>query len=122
MRELVFSNHKGEYFRVEIKGFELTAFTDVWAYTDANGLNQFFHELGCLERPWQGQRTWASIEGEFSISATCTSLGNVTFCVALRGLQGAAEEWSVEAGLETEFGQLAKIAKNAGLFFDTSSI
>lgn len=117
-RELVFSAHKGEYFHVELKGFDVTASTDVWAYTDANGLNEFFQELGRAERPWQGQRSWTSIEGDFSLSATCTSLGNVTFHVALLGLPGAPEEWRVEAGLETDFGQLEQIAKHAGLFFN----
>ncbi|MDD1607801.1 MAG: DUF6228 family protein, partial [Methylococcaceae bacterium] len=97
---------------------DVSASTEVWAYTDANGLNEFFQELGCLERPWQGQRSWASIEGEFSLSATCTSLGNVTFHVTLFGLQGAPEEWSVQAGLETDFGQLEQIAKHVKLFFN----
>ena len=117
-RELVFSAHKDEYFRVELKGFEVAASADVWAYTDANGLNEFFQELGHFERPWQGQRSWASIEGEFSLAATCTSLGNVTFRVTLLGLQGAPEGWRVEAGLVTDLGQLEKIAKHAGVFFN----
>jgi hypothetical protein len=117
-RELVFSAHKGEYFRVELKGFEVVASTDVWAYTDANRLNEFFQELGHFERPWQGQRSWASIEGEFSLAATCTSLGNVSFHVTLLGLQGAPEEWRVEVGLVTDLGQLEKIAKHAQFFFN----
>ena len=92
-RELVFSAYKDDYFHVELKGFELSASTDVWAHTDANGLNEFFQELGRLERPWQGERSWASIEGEFSLFATCTSLGNVTFQVALHGSQCTPEAW-----------------------------
>jgi hypothetical protein len=114
----VFSAHKGDSFYIELKGFDVSASTEVWAYTDAYGLNEFFQELGCLERPRQGQRSWASIEGEFSLSATCTLLGNVTFHVTLFGLQGTPEEWSIEAGLETEFGQLEQIAKHAKLFFN----
>lgn len=117
----MFSQHEGEYFRVELKGFEVSASTQVWAYTDANGLNQFFQALGCLERPWQGERSWASIERDFSLAATCTSLGSVTFRVELRGSQGAPEEWRVEAGLVTEFGQLEGIAKNSEGFFNASS-
>ena len=121
-RELVFSAHKDASFRVELKGFEVSASADVWAYTDANGLNEFFQELGRFERPWQGQHSWASIEGDFSLAATCTTLGNVTFRVTLLGLQGAPEEWRVEAGLVTELGQLEKIAKFSGMFFDEQSI
>lgn len=121
-RELVFSAHKDESFRVELKGFEVSASADVLAYTDANGLNEFFQELGHLEKRWQGQRSWASIEREFSLAATCTSLGKVTFRVTLLGLQGAPEEWRVEAGLVTDLGQLEKIAKHAGVFFNEQSI
>ena len=117
-RELVFSAHKDDYFRVELKGFEVSASADVWAYTDANGLNEFFQELSRGGRPWQGQRNWATLENEFSISATCTTLGNVTFHVVLLGLQGASEEWRVEAGLVTDLGQLEQIAKHAELFFN----
>ncbi len=114
----MFSAHKDEYFHVELKGFDVSASTNVWAYTDAQVLNELFQDLGRLKRPWQGQRNWASIEGEFSLSATCTSLGNVTFRITLLGLRGAPEEWRVEAGLETDFGQLEQIAKHAGLFFN----
>ena len=117
-RELVFSAHKDDYFHVELKGFEISASAGVWAYTDANGLNEFFQELGCFEKPWQGQRSWSSLEGDFSLSETCTSLGNVTFRVALLGLQGAPEEWRAETGLVTELGQLEKIAKQAEIFFN----
>jgi len=66
---------------------------------------------------WQGIKSWESIEGEFIISATCSSLGEVLFTVRLRGLQGAPEEWTVSVGLATEFGQLRNIAKHAKGFF-----
>ena len=114
---MIFSEHKDDYFRVELKGNEISATTEVWATTDANGLNKLFQELGCLEKPWQGKRSWCSMEGDFSIEAVCTSLGNVTLRVTLVRLQGAPEEWRLEAGLTTDFGQLAQIAKQAELFF-----
>ncbi len=117
-RELIFSAHKDDYFHVELKGFDVSASADVYAYTDAQGLNNLFQELGHLEKPWQGQRSWASIEQDFSISATCTSLGNVTFNITLLGLQGAPEAWRVEVGLVTELGQLEQIAKDAEIFFN----
>jgi len=115
-RELVFQSRKGEYFQVVLKG-DVEAIADVWAYTDAQGLGRLFQELAAYERPWKGEKGWQSIEGEFSISATCSSLGEVRFLVKLRGLQGAPEEWNVQVGLATEFGQLGKIAKQAMAFF-----
>jgi len=115
-RELVFQSRKGENFQVILKG-NVEAATDVWAYTDAQGLNNLFQELGTYQKPWKGKKEWQSIEGEFSISATCSSLGEVQLWVELRGLQGAPEEWKVHVGLVTEFGQLEKIAKEAMVFF-----
>lgn len=119
-RELVVSGHRDEYFHVELKGFELSAETDIWVYTDANGLNNFLQGLGALVSPWQGERSWAAIEGDFSLYATCTSLGSVTLRVELRGLQGAPEAWRVQAGLVLEFGQLEQIAEAASAFFNPS--
>lgn len=115
-RELLFTENTGECFRVELKGFSLSAATEIWAL-DAIGLSQFFEELGKLERPWQGQRTWASVEGDFSLSATCSSLGAVTFRVELHQLPGAPEEWQFGAGIATEFGQLERLGKAAKEFF-----
>ena len=115
-RELVFQSRKGEYFQVILKG-SVEAATDVWAYTDAQGLNHLFQELGAYQKPWEGKKEWQSIEGEFSISAACSSLGEIQLLVELRGFQGAPEEWKVQVGLVTEFGQLEKIAKQAMAFF-----
>lgn len=50
-----------------------------------------------------------------------TTLGSVTFQIELCGSQGEPEEWRVQAGLATEFGQLAQIAKNAEAFFNASN-
>ncbi len=117
----MFSQFDGarESFQLDLKGFEVTATAQVSAYTDARGLNRLFQELASFERPWQGQKTWASIEGDFSITANCTALGNVTFFVELCGLQGGPEAWKVEVGLVSEFGQLEKIAHDSDLFFNS---
>ena len=115
-RKLIFSGLNGEYFRVELTG-DVSATTNVWAYTDANNLNGLFQELGRLEKPWQGEKGWQSIEGEFSIAASCSALGEVMFKIQIAGSEGAPEEWRVSAGLATEFGQLPQIAKSAEVFF-----
>jgi len=118
---LVISQHRDEYFRVELNGFDLSASAEIWAYIDANELHRFFQDLGGLDTPWQGPRSWVSIEQDFSLSATCTTLGSVTFQIELCGSQGEPEEWRVQAGLATEFGQLEQIAKNAAAFFNASN-
>jgi len=120
-RALIFSQRVGEIFRVDLKAHALSASIEVSTYTDNDGLNKLFQELGGSERPWQGKRFWSSLEGEFTLSATCSSLGAVCFTVSLRSLTGTSEEWSVEAGLETEFGQLTQIAKNSKAFFNAAN-
>ena len=89
----------------------------VWAYTDGKGLAALLARLASYERPWSSGECWESIEGEFSLSATCSPLGEVGFSVCIRGLQGAPEEWQASATLTTELGQLPKIAAGAQRFF-----
>lgn len=99
---------------VKLTGFPVTADTEVWFETgDVATLIEFFGELGQMQSPWQGAKTWESLEGDFRLSATCSQLGAVLFRVELRGLQGAAEEWHVDIGIESEFGQLEQLAKEA---------
>ena len=115
-RELVLSQYQNERMRVSLKGAAVSAYADIWLYTDAPDLNSFIQEIGQFERPWQGERSWTSIEEDFSLSATCTSLGVVEFRIELRAAQGEPEEWRVKAGLVFEFGQLPKIAKEFNAF------
>jgi hypothetical protein len=116
-RELIFSSRKGDYFHVELKGMEMSSSIEVCSFSDTNGLNTFFQEIAGLRSPWKGEHAWGSLEGEFEISAICTSLGHVIFYVKLSGQFGSTEEWKTQFGLETELGQLVTIARNAAMFF-----
>ena len=116
-RELIFSNRSQEYFHVELKDLNISASTKVWDDVNPTYLNAFFQELANFKTPWQGEQAWASYESEFEISATCTTLGHVLFWIKLSGSPGGTETWEVKAGLETELGQLKKIAKAANIFF-----
>ena len=116
-RELVIRDRNGERFTVDLKGSELFASVDVWLHPVANDLHTFFQELANLANAWQGARAWESLEGELSLSATCSTLGQVTFLVRLSHHAGSPEDWEVRARLVTELGQLEKIAKEAKTFF-----
>ncbi|MDR2013208.1 MAG: DUF6228 family protein [Rhodanobacter sp.] len=118
-RELVFLNPKRECFVVELRGTALEASRSVYAYTDATGLLQFFCTLATYERPWNKPERWEALEGEFSVEATCSPLGQVTFFIRLRDMFGQDEEWEASARLVTELGQLPTIASNAKLFFNS---
>lgn len=116
-RELIFSNRNGEFFNIELKSIEVSGVRKVWTHDDANTFNNFFKELAGFEKPWQGNLDIQSLEGEFEISVSCTNLGNVIFSITLSSGFVDREEWYLKADLDTELGQLEKIAKNADIFF-----
>ena len=111
-RELKIRYGSDPYLQVELASFPVSAKVEVWVETgDAAGLQAFLADLGKQRRAWAGLREWQSLEGDFKLSASCTALGNVLFNVELRGLQGAPEEWAVNAGIEYELGQLERITQ-----------
>lgn len=101
---------------VALSGEQVTASTSIWLNEDADdaaSFSDFFRELGAQQTPWQGERQWQSTEGDFTLTVRCSALGAVYFQVVLKGLQGAPEEWQVTVGIESELGQLARIAAEA---------
>ena len=114
---MVFLSAHADYFTVELKGSSVRATHAVWAGADTNALAELFLRLAVYERPWSGDERWESIEGDFSLCASCSPLGEVNFQVCFRGAQGAVEDWQVSAALTTEFGQLPEIAADARRFF-----
>lgn len=114
-RTLLLEASAGSYLTARLEGHEVSGSVEVWVETgDVAGLADFFGDLGRLEKPWTGARSWGSLESDLSVSATCTSLGAVTFLVSMSGMPGAPEEWRLQAGIETEFGQLSRLATEAG--------
>jgi len=117
-REVRFLDRRGDEFIVELAGRGIAATQWVSAFTDSKGLARWMAELAANELPWKGAKSWATLEGEFQISATCGSSGVVSFLVTLSGLPGSSEEWRVSAGVASELGQLPLLAQAAGHFFD----
>jgi len=109
-RELIFRDRYGEYIQVVLAG-EVSASTTIWLYTEADSLSDFFETLSSYNKPWKDTRTWTSIENDLSISVSSSSLGAVLFEITLRSLQGE-EEWQINIGINSEFGQLNRIAKD----------
>jgi len=116
-RELVFSERFDEYFRADIKG-DIATSINVYTYTDESGILRLFSELSSLNKPWQGVRIWESSEDDFSISVSCSPLGQVLIEVYLSKSTASPEELTVKMSLVTEFGQLPKIAQDAKAFFE----
>lgn len=118
-KELIFSSHENEYYWVELKGADISAFTKVWDEGEylLEGLGHFLNRLAHSSEPWAGEQKWTSLDHEFSLCVTCSKTGQVTFKVEMNKYPGSEECWSVNANIVTEFGQLEKIAKDAELFF-----
>jgi len=113
---LTISEVKGESFLVSLSSPFLSATRGVYSYPDSKGISDLFQQIARSERPWEGQVSWESIEGEFRLSASCSSLGSVTFDIRLRQFNGE-EDWDVETDLLSELGQLPNIATNARRLF-----
>lgn len=108
-RAIKFSPIHYEGFKVELSGQHVSCQADIFPVTDEDGLTDFFAELGLCSAPWQGQRTWSSLEEDFQVFARCTSLGVVTLDFTVRGQKGGPDYWSVTACIEVEFGMLSRI-------------
>lgn len=119
-RELRFLARKGDEFRVELSGHGLTVELLVSAYTDSTGLLRLFETIAKCSEPWPGTESWGSLEGEFNLSATCFTSGQVLFSIEAWGSPGAPEEWRATAGITSELGQLPSIASAARRFFSAA--
>ena len=114
--QLVFSQRVGDDFSVEFQSQQLQIVHPVCGYTDPQGVARLFKELAAYSKPWQGHRVYQSIEQEFSISASCSSLGAVSLAVVFSRI-GVRHEWSATTSIQIEFGQLTMLASNAQRFF-----
>jgi hypothetical protein len=121
-RELIFLSLQDDCFTVELVGAAVYATQSVSTYTDGHGLASLLGKIAAYERPWSAAESWESLEGDFSISATCSSLGNVTFSVYMCGMLSTPDEWKLSFKLITELGQLPQIATNAHRFFAVAGI
>ena len=115
-RSLRFHSRSGDYFVASIEGDGPQASVIVWGYTDCSLLVDLFTSIARDWQGWQGERTWASIEGEFRITATTTRLGRVTLMVQLAHTDGE-DDWRLTIPVFTEAGQLEGIARRAAAFF-----
>jgi Family of unknown function (DUF6228) len=116
---LVLSDIRGDYFGISVESRRLSAICEIWGYTDAYGFADLWEFLASQTQPWQGEKTWISLEGEFEFSATCSSLGQLTFTITLSDNR-CAEPWQMTTELRQEMGQLPNLARSARTFFGPS--
>ena len=117
IRELTFYAVRENYFTVEFRSPELRAIREVYTYTDPYGLPNFLARIAAHNGPWPGSDDWSSLEGDFSISATCDRLGHVLFSLSIHDEFGALEQWRASWSITAELGQLPKLADDANRLF-----
>ena len=114
--EAVFSNLEPEYVTVAISG-NVSASVRACTYTDERGLLNFFSKLAVFKKPWKVPVKWKTLEDQFSITATCDALGNVSFELTLQDNFGHPEPWFVQITLTSELGAMAHLKQEADAFF-----
>lgn len=123
--ELEFSEKEGlsrpdgkEYFRVAIRSQHLSSLTDVYAFDpfDSN-LMRFFEDLAENWKGFDGEKSWSSLEGEFSLSCMSDSLGHFALEVTIRNIEDTRY---ARKTIYIESGQLEKIAGEVRNFFNIS--
>jgi hypothetical protein len=115
--QFIFSQRDGEFFKFEVVGKAIKATRKVSTYTDEFGIANLFSKVSELKFIWDGAEIWRSLEGEFEVALKCSSTGHVTIQVKLTQWDGGNEDWHIIVHLNTELGQLQKIAGDARAFF-----
>jgi hypothetical protein len=98
-----------------LPGLTATARVDGFSADGEHTLGLFFRRLSDDGRGWEGERTWASIEGSIDLTATHDGLGHVALRVRLRsGL--AVDDWAAAGVIWLDAGGLRHVARQAVAF------
>lgn len=114
---LTISDFRPEYGGADSETFLVTAkvgrwFAEVRASTFmTEDLGTFFRTLAENWTGWDGERSWGSLEGEFSLTATSNHTGHITMKFTL-AQPWTGFEWQVAGALELEAGSLDSLAEN----------
>lgn len=107
--------------RAENEDFIIAKISDVSLRGEARvgifmsqGIGDFFGNLATNWTGWEGNKEWASLEGELKLKASCDCLGHIFLSVDLKN--GAPPIWQIQAELVLEAGQLNRIAGEARAF------
>jgi hypothetical protein len=102
-----------DHFIVELRGPCLDATAEVSSYL-SEGFGAFFQTLASEWRGWKGERSWASLEGDFRLRAKCDRTGHVVLDVDLDA--GTPPVWTATASILLEAGHLDVLAAQAATF------
>ncbi|HSE22382.1 MAG TPA: DUF6228 family protein [Pyrinomonadaceae bacterium] len=108
--------HPVEYINVSLQDRDIAAPSPRIYLFEPYDLVAFFEELASAWKGWIGKKEWSSVQGDFSLSCTSDNLGHVAMRVNLKsGLY--EDDWSVQAIIHIDSGQLAELAVKVRAFF-----
>ena len=99
-----------ESFLVSIKNYEVQAETRASSFM-APSLRDYFQDIATCWRGWEGEKRWATLEGELELTATADKTGHIRLAIFLRAPY-TGYHWELRSALELEAGQLDSIASN----------
>jgi len=76
---------RSDTFRAHLRGGGFDGTVEVYELGPPKHLAAFFRDLALHWRGWQGEKRWASLEGQLSLSAKSDSTGHTQLDVRLRG-------------------------------------
>ncbi|MFY3384366.1 DUF6228 family protein [Paracidovorax sp. MALMAid1276] len=115
---LTFSQFRSVHDETNEETFIATArvgpwFAEVSASTYmAMNLGEFFNDLAANWSGWEGEKSWGSLEGEVTITATADRTGHIKLRFSLTQPY-TGFEWQVSGALELEAGSLEYLAVSA---------
>jgi hypothetical protein len=110
--------HRGpEWWEVTLTlpGLTATAKVDCFSYDGEHTLGVLFRRLSDDWRGWDGERTWASIEGGVDLAATHDGLGHVALRVRIRS-RLYDDDWTANGVIWLDAGQLGRVAREVAAF------
>jgi hypothetical protein len=102
-------------FEVALVNGPVTARVEVHDLS-AKAWRDYFSDLSANWKGWKEDKCIESIEPGLRLTSSCDSLGHVTMCVRIEGVE-QTNLWAAESCLEVEVGALSEIAQQAGRFF-----
>ncbi|MCJ8314000.1 MAG: hypothetical protein HRU38_18460 [Saccharospirillaceae bacterium] len=116
IRSVIFKSISENYFNVEVSG-DIFGTIKVYSYMpNTNTIANFFKKFEIIENPWDGEISWLSLEGEFSIVCTCNPSGHVYFKIVL---DNDDSDFIITFCIGVDLGELKTISSQANNFFRT---
>jgi hypothetical protein len=113
---LEFFDRAVENFKIRVCGSDFHGTALVYSFEPRpTHLAGFFRDLAMHWRGWPGKKEWASLEGEFALTATCDSTGHTSLLLRLRSGPNPFD-WCLSVVLLLEAGQLESIASQIEYF------